>query len=123
MEGWLVCAHALRLLSPRCSSARRCLTLGTAPPPHAPTPDKPVVVPGVHRPHLKVHGFGLEGEAATEEVLLLAVRERPTSTELIMAGQRTQVGRGGGGIGQCIAGCSDYVPAHDADMQAPTISL
>jgi hypothetical protein len=56
-------------------------------------------VPGVHRPPLKVHGFGLEGEAATEEVLLLAARERPASVEQIMAGHRTQVGGGRAGGG------------------------
>lgn len=55
--------------------------------------DKPYVAPGVHRPPLKVHGFGLEGDAATEEVLLAVLTERPPSAEAIMAGQRTQVRR------------------------------
>ncbi|KAI8462821.1 MAG: hypothetical protein J3K34DRAFT_527482 [Monoraphidium minutum] len=52
--------------------------------------DKPVVAPGVFRPTMRIHGFGLEGEAATEEVLLCCMRERPQSTEQLIAGHRTQ---------------------------------
>lgn len=54
-------------------------------------PDKPVLVQGVHRPGAKVHGFGLEGDAATVEMLLLIMQERPADVEQLLAGQRTQV--------------------------------
>ena len=53
--------------------------------------DKPTLVPDVYHPPVKVHGFGLEGEAAAEEVLLLVMRERPNSIDQLLAGQRTQV--------------------------------
>jgi hypothetical protein len=53
--------------------------------------DKPVLVPGWHRPPstTKVRGFGLEGDPPAEEVLLLlAGRERPSSPDHLLAGNR-----------------------------------
>lgn len=64
--------------------------------------DKPYVAPGVHRLPLKVHGFGLEGDAATEEVLLAVLAERPPAADTIMAGQRTQV-RQPVSMGDCLS--------------------
>jgi len=93
--GYGAAASALSELNPPQTPIHKSTNLRNTNPKHARSikpPDKPVVVPGVYRPQLKVHGFGLEGDAATEEVLLLALRERPASTESVMAGQRTQVG-------------------------------
>ena len=50
--------------------------------------DKPVLVPGVYRPQLKVRGLGLEGDAAAEEVLLLILKERPNNPEQLLAGNK-----------------------------------
>lgn len=84
---------------PQCSPPR----------PTIPTPtDKPSIAPGVHRAGgAKVHGFGLEGEPAVEEVLLAVRRERPATTEAIMAGTRTQVG---GAV--CFAVSKTILPQH-----------
>jgi hypothetical protein len=49
------------------------------------------LVPGWHRPPsaTKVRGFGLEGDPPAEEVLLLlAGRERPSSPDHLLAGNR-----------------------------------
>ncbi len=57
-----------------------CLTLA----------DKPVLVPGIHRPALKVRGLGLEGEPAAEEVLAVCFRERPDDVQQLLSGASTQ---------------------------------
>lgn len=48
--------------------------------------DKPYLVPGMYRPQVKVRGFGVEGEAVEEEVVLYTFRERPTSSQELLSG-------------------------------------
>src|SRR5689334_14832304 len=50
--------------------------------------DKPALVPGFHRPTLKLRGLGLEGESAATEVLLHCTRERPPSIDQLLTASK-----------------------------------